>query len=1084
MPRKDRVKRQVDTKADVQFGDGEIISEAVSTAGAAIYIPQSIDTLEFIGQGVFRSASTPTIAVDIAWQHPDGEIPQDYIIEYAEDDDFTLNRESFIAYGLTAVLYLKPDTDYWVHVAPRIRTIQSDWSNVITFTTMEDTIIPTDVDNVAADFINSNLIITWDQPSDEAYKNARIRIWDSTRTTLYETYYQRDSPFILTAAENRRIGLGTPQTDVSVDVTSNSWGNRLGANPQIVSVVAPLPDTPTSIVHSWISDDGTADEDVTFSWANAVNAFDYVLTLDTKDIVTKTPFVIYPYLNNIADHTPTLASGDYNLAYSLIARDLLDQESVPATGNAINAAPPDVFGTVDVTAGFSSLGIIISPAVNILDFSHYNFEITDGTTTITFSSPDNIQTVDLDTSGTYDVSVTAVDKYNQSSAAIEVTDIIVDALTIDELRAETTYSDSISTSPTTLDGLKDGNTATNVVTYAASSSYKWTQAARPQLDRYKVFSDSHQSALGIPVMTYFATSVDGSTWRWFSGPLAFTGSTGQATTLVERADQATAETNALSLVTNVYRFDLPSIVEARFIRIYHKSANDYSYREFYPRRLVQSDDMEAETIKGINVQAAAINAGHISVTTLGAITTSTGTLIINTSGYLRSGQTAYNTGTGFYLGNDSGTPKFSVGNSAGTYFTWDGTNLVLNGGNFTIQTASSAQRIVIDSNGVSGYNSAGTLQVRMQSSDGAVSAGGGDTLLNADGLILNANTSVTYNRPKSIKWRDTVNSEDVANIRGWYSSTLHNIYIEALTNGGSTKNGRIVLQANGTGPDAIITLLGDSSESSISIDAGITTITSGLNIGSATGATIGQIRSSAAIGSATTITAGSTTVNDGQMNSRSSADTKLVLTDTRAYSNGTARILDIHFKANNPDTVSTFNSATIRAEITPSAGISTPASELSFWTTNNSTGPGKRVTITGTGDILPGVAGTQNLGNATFYWNDISYKTITDRGCIAVFDKKERIEMTDGVMVTAIEALRSMRKHGTKKTPYNKDRADYNHVPKIAHKPATKDTHGNPLGEDGIEMTAMFSIYQKAITELADENEELRQRVLLLEGRK
>jgi hypothetical protein len=86
----------------------------------------------------------------------------------------------------------------------------------------------------------------------------------------------------------------------------------------------------------------------------------------------------------------------------------------------------------------------------------------------------------------------------------------------------------------------------------------------------------------------------------------------------------------------------------------------------------------------VNVQIDA--SGNASFT--GAITADSGTiggwtinpsaLIAPSGAALRSGQTSFNTGTGFWLGNDSGTPKFSIGNvSANKYLTWDGTNLKL-----------------------------------------------------------------------------------------------------------------------------------------------------------------------------------------------------------------------------------------------------------------------------------------------------------------------------------------------------------------------------------------------------------------------
>lgn len=48
--------------------------------------------------------------------------------------------------------------------------------------------------------------------------------------------------------------------------------------------------------------------------------------------------------------------------------------------------------------------------------------------------------------------------------------------------------------------------------------------------------------------------------------------------------------------------------------------------------------------------------------------------ITSDSGNIRSGQTAYNTGTGFWLGRVSGNGRFSIGNSTTNYMSWDSTN--------------------------------------------------------------------------------------------------------------------------------------------------------------------------------------------------------------------------------------------------------------------------------------------------------------------------------------------------------------------------------------------------------------------------
>lgn len=63
-------------------------------------------------------------------------------------------------------------------------------------------------------------------------------------------------------------------------------------------------------------------------------------------------------------------------------------------------------------------------------------------------------------------------------------------------------------------------------------------------------------------------------------------------------------------------------------------------------------------------------SGVVSITSSG--------LDIGTSGHILGGQSAYNTGTGFWLGYSSGY-KFSIGNASSSYLTWDGTTLAATG---------------------------------------------------------------------------------------------------------------------------------------------------------------------------------------------------------------------------------------------------------------------------------------------------------------------------------------------------------------------------------------------------------------------
>ena len=89
-----------------------------------------------------------------------------------------------------------------------------------------------------------------------------------------------------------------------------------------------------------------------------------------------------------------------------------------------------------------------------------------------------------------------------------------------------------------------------------------------------------------------------------------------------------------------------------------------------------------------------------------------GSLTVSTNGYIASGQTAYDTGTGFWMEYNGGTPRFSLGAAAGNKMTWDGSTLTIagegsgitsiSGGNITAGTVTAtklvaAQRIVASS---------------------------------------------------------------------------------------------------------------------------------------------------------------------------------------------------------------------------------------------------------------------------------------------------------------------------------------------------------------------------------------------------
>ncbi len=91
-----------------------------------------------------------------------------------------------------------------------------------------------------------------------------------------------------------------------------------------------------------------------------------------------------------------------------------------------------------------------------------------------------------------------------------------------------------------------------------------------------------------------------------------------------------------------------------------------------------------------NIDAANIVANSITANELSTSITYAGEIIISPNGDIRSGQTGYNTGTGWFIGNPSGTAKMSIGDGGVTdYMLWNGENLNLSGTNVSSVVARS-----------------------------------------------------------------------------------------------------------------------------------------------------------------------------------------------------------------------------------------------------------------------------------------------------------------------------------------------------------------------------------------------------------
>lgn len=146
-----------------------------------------------------------------------------------------------------------------------------------------------------------------------------------------------------------------------------------------------------------------------------------------------------------------------------------------------------------------------------------------------------------------------------------------------------------------------------------------------------------------------------------------------------------------------------------------------------------------------------------------------------------------------------------------------------------------------------------------------------------------------------------------------------------------------------------------------------------------------------------------------------------------------------------------------------------------------------------TGKLSPASGDTVDLGDSSQFFNEINYKTLTDRGCLGLFEGG--VELKDGKKASYLEALEAIKKDKTKRTIYGEPMLDYSSMPKAVYKPAPiapkdiadstgkiKYKKGEKMGVDGAETTALISIMIGAIRELSEKNRELEKRILKLES--
>ncbi len=258
-------------------------------------------------------------------------------------------------------------------------------------------------------------------------------------------------------------------------------------------------------------------------------------------------------------------------------------------------------------------------------------------------------------------------------------------------------------------------------------------------------------------------------------------------------------------------------------------------------------------------------SASIVVDTLSAIQANTGALSVQdvisvaTGGVIKSGQTAFDTGVGYWLENNGGTPRFSIGDSAANKVTWDGSALTVKGSLITetgsvingtfitvdtitadkinVSTLSAIQANIGAANisdvlsiGTSGgiYQGSGTFAVpttglkisnsagigKLQTfnagieqvaidTDGILKAGAGSVELDASGISIDGPTSTQYSQVgdvKKIKWHNAVGI-DISEMATFRQSNAggnrHTFELHALIQSSLGYRGEVLLYADG-----------------------------------------------------------------------------------------------------------------------------------------------------------------------------------------------------------------------------------------------------------------------------------------------
>ncbi len=172
-----------------------------------------------------------------------------------------------------------------------------------------------------------------------------------------------------------------------------------------------------------------------------------------------------------------------------------------------------------------------------------------------------------------------------------------------------------------------------------------------------------------------------------------------------------------------------------------------------------------------NAKIASLDVAKLTAGAIGAVD-----ITIASGGNIRSGQTAFNTGTGFFLGTPGGTPKFSIGDGVNEGFGFDGTALFILPhtalqGSDAYHNNSIFWHTFFDS--LDGFTVTGTNGGAVTLSASAVILGKDTTSLNGLASLIKTPlypmTAYTWDKPRKFKARVNIACTDMNHTRAVFA---------------------------------------------------------------------------------------------------------------------------------------------------------------------------------------------------------------------------------------------------------------------------------------------------------------------------